>query len=109
MSEVFLLGHWKDYEELESSLSMPELIATLDAIGRVERRKQKFLAAIQGIDLDKDSDGVSEKEKVKSIEEIKARAVGRITGDQNLAGAIAEGFTPESGLEYKIMGGTEIG
>ena len=29
-SEVFLLGIWKDYQELEKSLSMPELIATLE-------------------------------------------------------------------------------
>ena len=28
-AEVFLLGIWKDYQELETSLSMPELMATL--------------------------------------------------------------------------------
>lgn len=30
-SEVFLLGIWKDYDELETSLSMSELTATLTA------------------------------------------------------------------------------
>ena len=30
-SEVFLLGIWKDYNELELSLSMPELLATLSS------------------------------------------------------------------------------
>ena len=29
-SETFLLGIWKDYEELETSLSMPEMLATLE-------------------------------------------------------------------------------
>ena len=29
-AEVFLLGIWKDYEDLETSLSMPELSATLE-------------------------------------------------------------------------------
>ena len=30
-AEVFLLGIWKDYEELETSLSMPELLATISS------------------------------------------------------------------------------
>jgi hypothetical protein len=30
-AEAFLLGIWKDYEELERSLSLPELMSTLNA------------------------------------------------------------------------------
>lgn len=54
-SEVFLIGIWKDYEDMESSLSMPELIATLNAKRDMDYSEKKFLAAIQGIDLDKES------------------------------------------------------
>ncbi len=51
-SEVFLMGTWKDYEELELSLSMPELTETLNAKREHDYDHRKFLAAIQGIDLE---------------------------------------------------------
>lgn len=54
-SEVFLLGIWKDYKELEESLSMPELMATLSSRRELDYEEKKFLAAIQGVDLDKES------------------------------------------------------
>lgn len=52
-SEAFLLGIWKDYEELELSLSMPELMAILESKREMDYEEKKFLAAIQGVDLDK--------------------------------------------------------
>ena len=52
-SEAFLLGIWKDYNELETSISMPELMAILQSKREVDNEERKFLAAIQGIDLDK--------------------------------------------------------
>lgn len=55
-SEVFLIGIWKDYEELEASLSIPELMATLNAKRDSEYEEKKFLAAMQGIDLGKGSE-----------------------------------------------------
>ena len=54
-SELFLLGIWKDYEDLETSLSMPELVATLASKRDLDYQEKKFLAAIQGVDLDKQS------------------------------------------------------
>jgi hypothetical protein len=54
-SEVFLLGIWKDYQELELSLSMPELMATLEVSRELDYAEKKFMAAIQGVDLDKQS------------------------------------------------------
>jgi MoxR-like ATPase len=108
VGEVFLLGHWKDYDELESSLSMPELAATLNAMYESERRKQKFMAALQGVDLDEKIDKEID-ERVSTLEEVKARAAARLTGDKNVAGAISQGITSEMGTEYKLMGGAEIG
>jgi hypothetical protein len=108
LGEVFLLGHWKDYEELESSLSMPELAATLKAVYESERRRQKFMAALQGISLDQGEDSLQE-EHIPTVEEIQARAMARITGDKNLAGAVGQGLTPDMGVEYKIVEGAELG
>lgn len=65
-SEVFLLGIWKDYEELETSLSMPELITTLGAKRDLDYQEKKFLAAIQGVDLDKESGKQDAWEKMKA-------------------------------------------
>ena len=54
--DIFLLGHWKNYEELEENLSMPELIQTLKSMTKTEEDKRIFLAAIQGIELGKDKE-----------------------------------------------------
>lgn len=88
---------------------MPELMATVSAIHESEKRRNTFMAALQGISLDE----TTEKSEVKSlptVEEVQARAVARITGDATLAGSIAQGFTPEMGMNYVISSeGTEIG
>lgn len=52
-AEAFLLGIWKDFDELERSMSMPELIAVLGEKRELDYSERKFLAAIQGVDLDK--------------------------------------------------------
>jgi hypothetical protein len=54
-SEVFLLGIWKDFEELEKSISMPELISILNIKRDLDYEEKRFLAGIQGVDLDKQS------------------------------------------------------
>ena len=46
------MGHWKNYDELEDSLSVEEVLFTLKAIREKDERDKKFGAAIQGIDLD---------------------------------------------------------
>jgi hypothetical protein len=75
---VFLLGHWKDYEELEENISMPELTATLKAIYKVENRKNKFIAAMQGVDLDSDNTSSDSTEKPSTFQEIQARAISKL-------------------------------
>jgi hypothetical protein len=68
-SEVFLLGIWKDYEELEKSMSMAELTATLNISRDIDYQGKKFMAAMQGVDLDKQSG----KSQGDAWEEMKAR------------------------------------
>lgn len=104
-SEVFLIGIWKDYEELELSLSMPELIATLESRRELEYQKNKFLAAIQGINLD-EQEGKGQDE----WERMKARVFSRgATDDSNdvlsLQGPKAQqlGFGIGMGLEYEDL------
>lgn len=49
---MFLLGNWKNYDQLEEELSIDELIATLDAYRKQKREERKFFAALQGVDIE---------------------------------------------------------
>lgn len=104
-SEVFLLGIWKDYHELELSLSMPELLATLASKRELDYEEKKFLAAIQGVDLE--SENGSDRGQ-KEWEDMKARVFsGGTTSDSNdvlsLQGVNAQkvGFGIGLGLDYE--------
>lgn len=101
-AEVFLLGIWKDYEDLETSLSMPELVATLESKRELDYQEKKFLAAIQGVDIEEQSG------KKNAWEEMKARVFsGGQAADSNdilaLQGANAAkaGFGIGNGLAYE--------
>ena len=48
---MFLLGIWKNYDELEENLSLDELLFTINAHRKNQKEIQKFQAAIQGIQL----------------------------------------------------------
>lgn len=103
-SEVFLLGIWKDYEELETSMSMPELTSTLKIKREIDYQNKKFMAAIQGVDLDKESG------KQNAWEEMKARVFskGKAANAKDvlaLQGANAQkaGFGIGMGLDYEDL------
>jgi hypothetical protein len=105
--EVFLTGIWKNFDELEESISMPELFAILDAQRKQDYDSKKFLAAIQGIDLDKES-GKSKGQK--EWEDMKARVFskGRATDSNDvlaLQGINAQqaGFGIGMGLDYEDL------
>ena len=101
-SEVFLLGIWKDYEELETSLSMPELMITLSISRELNYDEKKFLAAMQGVDLDKNA------EKANAWEEMKARVFsgGQASNSKDIVAlqgynATKAGFGIGMGLDYE--------
>ena len=106
-AEVFVLGIWKDYKELEESLSMPELMVTLSSKRELDYEERKFLAAIQGIDLE----GASEPERgQKEWEDMKTRVFSRGQAtDSNdvlaLQGQNAKkyGFGIGMGLDYENL------
>ena len=106
-SEVFILGIWKDYQELEKSMSMPELLATLEISRELDYSEKKFMAAIQGVDLD----AQSQPEKgQQEWENMKARVFSRgQTNDANdvlsLQGPKAKslGFGIGNGLDYEDL------
>jgi len=106
-AEVFTLGIWKNYEELETSLSIPELMQTLSSKRELDYEEKKFLAAIQGVDLDDNKD---KNRGQKEWEDMKARVFsGGQTNDGNdvlsLQGpnATRAGFGIGMGLDYEDL------
>jgi len=74
---VFLLGHWKNYDELEESLSFDELLITVNAIRDKDARDKKFMAMLQGIDLDEETAKAEEnKQDIKTLSGTAAAQTG---------------------------------
>jgi hypothetical protein len=101
-AEAFLLGIWKDYEELETSMSMPELTETLNIKRELDYSDKKFYAAIQGVDLDKNT------KRSNAWEDMKARVFskGKASGSNDIVAlqginAQRAGFGIGMGLDYE--------
>jgi len=104
-SEVFTLGIWKNYDDLEVSISMPELMAIIAGRRELDYEEKKFLAAIQGIDIEK-----NQEKGQKEWEDLKARVFSRGQAtDSNdvlaLQGQNAQkaGFGIGFGLDYEDL------
>jgi hypothetical protein len=104
-SEVFLLGIWKDYKELEASLSLSEIMAIISSKRELDYQEKKFFAAIQGVDLDEAS---GSDRGQKEWEDLKARVFSRgATNDSNVILALQgqnakkAGFGIGMGLDYE--------
>lgn len=68
-AEIFTLGIWKNFEELEKSINLPELFFLLESKRELDYQEKKFFAAIQGVDLDKQTGKANEQnawEKMKA-------------------------------------------
>ena len=107
-----LLGIWKNYEELEDSVSLPELSSILVAQYDKDQLDRKFYAALEGVDLDKESGGSQsgEAKGQKEWEDLKARVFsGGAVKDSNdvasLQGVTAQqaGFGIGMGIDYQVI------
>jgi hypothetical protein len=108
-TEVFLLGIWKNFEELETSISIEELMQILSITRELDYEEKKFLAALEGINLDEQTG--KEGAEVKGQQEwenLKARVAsgGQATDSRDilaLQGTAARqaGFGIGFGLGYE--------
>lgn len=106
-AEVFEIGVWKNFEELESSISMSELMLLLESKRELDYQEKKFFAAIQGVDLDKQTGNSGgqdawEKMKAKVFSKGKTSDPNDITSFQG-AKAQKAGFGVGMGLGYEDM------
>ena len=83
---------------------MPEMVQTFKSMQKTESEKRKFLASIQGVELNESS---NENEEGSSFEDVRRRALGiNASADDvvGLQGALASeaGFGIGAGLGYSI-------
>lgn len=74
LAENFSQGKWKNLIEMEDSITLDELYALREALYESEFRRNKFLAALKGVDLDEITAETSD------FEEIKRRADAALSG-----------------------------
>lgn len=103
-SEIFLLGIWKDFDDLESSLSMPEITALLTTKRDKDFEDKKFSAAIQGVELGggKEEEDPWEAMKARVFSGGKAKSSNDIMAYQG-ANASKAGFGIGMGLDYEDL------
>ena len=108
-SEAFLLGIWKNYDELESSICLAELMSILEQKREMEYQDKKFTASLKGIDLDEAS-GKQEEDPWEAMKaRVAAKASGIGSGNPNditaLQGVKAQqaGFGIGHGLGYEVV------
>lgn len=108
-TEVFFIGIWKNYEELEKSITIQELMYILNTKRELDYTEKKFLAALQGVNLD---EGQEETKGQKEWEDLKARVYSRgMATDSNdilaLQGVNAQqaGFGIGMGIDYEVVKG----
>jgi hypothetical protein len=76
LAEVFLLGIWKNFDEIEESLNVFEINAIRDAARKRDHERRKFEAMLhKGVDLDEGSN-----DGTPTFEDIKRRAEARNRG-----------------------------
>lgn len=74
---MFLLGHWRNYEEMEEQLTLDELRVTLEAKREHEYKQQKFAAALKGVNLDEHT---GKDEETLTGDDIKRRVEEKLKG-----------------------------
>lgn len=70
-----MLGIWKNFEEMETNLTLAELESLLEAKRDSDFNDKKFMAALKGVDLD-----ANRSSDTPSFEDIKNRAAAKARG-----------------------------
>ena len=78
------MGAWKNFQDLEENLTMAELGALIEGVRKEDMENKKFMAALQGVDLEKNS------KKDANFEAVRTRAMARITGKSEEEVALAK-------------------
>lgn len=69
-------GAWKNFDDIEESLTMPELESLVTTARKMRQDDQRFMAALKGIDLDKNSENDVEAARKRVETRAKAKLAG---------------------------------
>jgi len=94
------LGAWKSYQDLEESLSLPELLQTIEGMQEREKENRIFLASLQGVDIRDEQE-----KKGPTFEDIRLKAMGIEASTDDVVSlqgqiAVEQGFGVGMGLGY---------
>jgi len=108
-SRVMTIGAWLNYEQLEETLTLSELVELDMSITRRDWKLQRMIGASAGADLPEDPYGDEENEVTSS--DILDRALGKLSGVDDIYNDIADvrgigaqqaGFGIGLGLGYEV-------
>lgn len=109
-----LLGIWKSYEELEDVLTLSELVEIITFSRENKHEDRKFFAALQGVDLDKNSTRTYNSDSGDPWEDLQAKvhSNGQAANAKDILAlqgqnAQRKGFGIGLGLEYAKHGGDQ--
>lgn len=109
------MGVWSNFEDLEESLSINELLAILKTINKEKYEEVKIHAALQGVDLDNNSQGgngggvdfnklVQEKQQ-----EMAQHRMKKVQAERKASGEpVSEQFIADDAAELASIQGLEI-
>lgn len=100
-----MIGQWKNFDELELNLSLPELEFILDAHREQQQNQNRFLAALKGIDLDAGAAQSAQDRFDDIVAEVYAEAEG-VSEDEYTLGSLGWGVEDED--EYEEVGDNGI-
>jgi hypothetical protein len=89
---------------MEESISMPELVAILEAKNNQDYENRKFLAALQGVNIDESSSSGNKWEEMKA----RVYSKGATSNPNDIlalqgAAAVKAGFGIGQGLDYEVI------
>jgi hypothetical protein len=110
-AEVFIKGKWSNFEELEDTLTMQELVALAKAIFDNKHGDRKFAAALNGIDLESEVNEYGTEGEGEMVDIFKHPVADKLRQEKygndilTLQGGAAEeaGFGIGQGLGYESI------
>lgn len=109
-----MLGVWSNFEDLEESLSINELLAILKTINKEKYEEVKVHAALQGVDLDNQQGGSSGDVDFNELVKQKQRDMMQMKIEQDQAERkergepVTEQFIADDAAELASISGLEV-
>lgn len=89
-----LLGHWRNFEDLEESLTLEEVIVLLDSFREQRHDEKRFMAGLQGHDIGPYGAGAT-KDRFEDVKRRAALRAGGVDPDKLELGSIGIAFENE--------------